>query len=150
MIARIKLPPGGFVLIGDGRKALVLVNRGDERCPDLRLAEILRAPSNPATHEQGTDQPGRAIVGSSRRSCLEQTDRHQIAKDRFSDEVAADIAKGHRKHPFPALVLVAPPHTLAELRHALTDDVRRVVRAEIDKDLTKLPLDEIEKRIIGR
>ena len=93
MIARIKLPPGGFVLIGDGRKALVLVNRGDERYPDLRLAEILRAPSNPATHEQGTDQPGRAIVGSSRRSSLEQTDWHQIAEDRFADEVAADLAR---------------------------------------------------------
>ena len=78
---------------------------------------------------------------------MEQTDWHRIAEDRFADEVAAELAVAHRAKPFSALILIAPPRTLAELRRSLPDELRGLVIAEIDKDSTKLPLDEIEKRL---
>ena len=48
-----------------------------------------------------------------------------------------------------ALVVAAPPRTLAELRHALPADVRKQNSAEIDKDLTKCPIAEIEKHLVA-
>jgi protein required for attachment to host cells len=48
-----------------------------------------------------------------------------------------------------AIVIVAPPRTLAELRHVMHADVRHRVIAEIDKDLTKQPVWEIEKHLAG-
>ena len=46
-----------------------------------------------------------------------------------------------------ALVVVAPPKTLAELRKAFHSDVKNRIVAEIDKDLTKQPVYEIEKHL---
>jgi protein required for attachment to host cells len=48
-----------------------------------------------------------------------------------------------------ALVVVAPPRTLADLRHAFHADVKDRIIAEINKDLTKHPLHEIEKHVLG-
>ena len=44
-----------------------------------------------------------------------------------------------------ALVVVAPPRMLAELRQAFHADVKERIVAEIDKDLTNFPVSEIEK-----
>jgi protein required for attachment to host cells len=46
-----------------------------------------------------------------------------------------------------ALIIAAPPRTLADLRHAFHDDVKDRIIAEIDKDFTKQPLNEIEKHL---
>lgn len=46
-----------------------------------------------------------------------------------------------------ALVVVAPPRTLADLRAAFHPDVRGRIIAEIGKDLTKYPIYEIEKHL---
>jgi protein required for attachment to host cells len=48
-----------------------------------------------------------------------------------------------------ALVVVAPPRTLADLRVAFHSDVKGRIIAEIDKDLTKHPVHEIEKHLVG-
>ena len=47
-----------------------------------------------------------------------------------------------------ALIVVAPPKTLAELRNAFHPDVKAYIGAEINKDLTRHPLGEIEKHLI--
>jgi protein required for attachment to host cells len=44
---------------------------------------------------------------------------------------------------------VAPPRTLAELRLAFHPDVKACIVAEVNKDLTKHPVDEIEKHLTG-
>ena|GEM_PF-3960932 len=39
-----------------------------------------------------------------------------------------------------ALVVVAPPRTLAEPRHSFSDSLLRKIIAEVNKDLTKHPV----------
>jgi protein required for attachment to host cells len=48
-----------------------------------------------------------------------------------------------------ALVVAAPARALADLRRAFHADVKSRIIAEIDKDLTNLPVGEIEKHIVG-
>ena len=48
-----------------------------------------------------------------------------------------------------ALIVVAPPKTLAELRNALHSDVKACIIAEINKDLTKHSVGEIEKHLMA-
>ena len=138
----LKIPHDGYVLIGDGRKALVLRNEGHGLQPCLRVQQVFEAPPNPATHEQGTDRPPRVRTGD-RRSAIEQADWHEMAEQRFTGEVAA--ALGRTLDPDAALVIVAPPHTLAALRSALPEPLKRAVIAEIDKALTKHPVSEIQR-----
>lgn len=52
-----------------------------------------------------------------------------------------------RARKVPALVIVAPPKTLADLRSAFHVDVQARIIAEINKDLTKHPIWEIEKHL---
>jgi len=42
-----------------------------------------------------------------------------------------------RERKVEALVVIAPPRALADLRKAFHDDVKKKIIAEIDKDLTK-------------
>ena len=45
--------------------------------------------------------------------------------------------------------MVAPPRTRADLRRTFHADVKERIITEIDKDLTKHPVYEIEKHLVG-
>jgi protein required for attachment to host cells len=149
-MSKIGIPHDAFVFVGDGRKALFLRNEGDEKFPNLKTERVFHD-DNPPTREQGTDVPGRAFAGahSSRRSAMEQADWHEIEEHRFAREVAAALERVVRERKVKALVIAAPPRTLAELRQAFHADVKSRIIAEFDKDFTKQPLYEIEKHLTG-
>jgi protein required for attachment to host cells len=142
-----KVDQGAWVVVCDGAKALVLENVGDAKFINLKTREVFDQPA-PKTHEIGTDAPGRSIssVGSGR-SAMEQTDFHDQAEQRFLHELAghldAEVQAGKTKSVF----LIAPPRALGVLRHSYTHALRNALRAEIDKDLVKLPVGEIEKHL---
>ena len=136
---------GTWVVIADGRKVLFLHNQGEEDILDLRVLDW-RAQENPPTGEQGAERPGRAFqTGGSGRSAMGQTDWHQIAEDQFAEEVAGDINQAAAAKRFRHLIIVAPPKALAEIRSHLRPEARERLIAEINKDLTKHPIEKIEK-----
>jgi protein required for attachment to host cells len=147
---RFPIPQDAFVFVGDGRKALFLRNAGDEKFPNLKVERVF-INDNPPTHEQGSDRPGRAFkrAGTNLRSGVETTDWHDLEEHRFAQRVATAMEHLVRERKVKALVVVAPPRTLADLRHAFHTDVKRRIIAEIDKDLTKHPAHEIEKHLVG-
>lgn len=144
----MKIPHDAFVLVGDGRKALFLRNEGDEKFPNLKT-ERLFEDENPPTHEQGSERPGRVskALHSGQRSAVEPVDWHHIEEHRFAKRVAAAMEQVVRTRKAPALVVVAPPRTLADLRAAFHPDVQALVLAEVNKDLTKHSIGEIEKHL---
>ncbi|MDI9847436.1 host attachment family protein [Rhodoblastus sp. 17X3] len=149
-MSKLAIAHDAFVFVGDGRKALFLRNDGDEKFVNLVTERVFRD-ENPATHEQGSDRPGRAFrgVGSSSRSAMETTDWHELEERHFVQIVSAALEELVRKRDMRELVIVAPPRALASLRDALHADVKARIVAEIDKDFTKHPVWEIEKHIIG-
>ncbi len=46
MMSKIVLPHKAWVLVGDGRKAIVLRNEGDEIFPNLRTADVFKDAAN--------------------------------------------------------------------------------------------------------
>ena len=145
----LKIPHDAFVFVGDGRKALFLRNEGDEKYPNLKTENVFKD-VNPPSHEQGSDQPGRVSKAySSQRSAVEAADWHDIEEHRFARQVAAKMEQIAREKKVPALVIVAPPRTLSELRNAFHSDVQALIIAEINKDLTKHSVGEIERHLTG-
>ena len=138
------------MFVGDGQRALFLRNAGDSTLPNLTTERVL-TDANLPTHEQGTDRPGRVFkrAGTNLRSGVDATDWHELEKERFAKRVASALEHMVRREKVKAIIIVAPPRTLAELRNALHADVKSRVVAEIDKDLTKLPIGEIEKHLVG-
>jgi protein required for attachment to host cells len=141
------IPHNAFIFVGDGQKALVLRNDGDAQYLNLKTEEVF-TDRNPLTHDQGTDRPGRShsSVGSGRFSVI-QTDWHTLEEHRFAHEVAAALEKVVRERGVQSLFIIAPPRALADLRKAFTPDVKKRIVAEINKDLTKHPLDDIENHL---
>jgi len=139
------LKHGTWVLIADGEKALFLRNDLDEINPDLNVVRI-KEQENPSDAEQGVEPPGRMEdTGVQQRSAMQEADWHQLAKDRFADELADLLYKYAHKSAFSRLVVVAPPRVLGELRKTVHKEVASRIVAEVDKDLTNHPLDKVEK-----
>lgn len=141
----LMIPHNAYVLVCDGRKALFLRNEGDTKFPNLKTEQVYEN-DNPPTREQGTDKPGRsyASVGA-RRSAMEEADIHEIEEQRFAKSLAAKLEVLVREKNIVALVIAAPPRTLAELRKSLNGEVKKRLIAEVDKDLAHQPVNEIEK-----
>ena len=138
---------GDWVVVCDGKKALVLENVGDTKVLNLKTREVHEQP-DPKTSEQGTDKPGRSVNSiDSRRSAMEQTDWHNQEEERFLQRLASrldvEVNAGNAK----SVIIVAPPRALGVLRQAYSQNLRSVLRAEIDKDLVRMPVGEIEKRL---
>lgn len=134
-----------LVLVADGHKFLLLRNRGNFQAPEL-VVEASGEMDNPPTHEQGTDQPGRrAASRDGVRSAMETTDFHQLEEDRFASDIAGLLEGWTRTGDMEKLIVVAPPHMLAELRRHYSQAVIDCLVAEIDKDLTKHPVKEITR-----
>jgi protein required for attachment to host cells len=146
----MKIEHDAWVVVADGRKALIAQNTGTLFEPKLAIRKVLEADPNPPTHEQGTDRPGRSHDRTSPgRSAVEQTDWHARAETEFVRSVAEALNDLCEKKDVRSLVLVAAPRALADLRAALSPMVRERTVSEVDKDLTKHPLPEVEKILVG-
>jgi protein required for attachment to host cells len=146
---KIQIPHNAFIFVGDGRRALFLRNEGDAKFANLKTEQVFND-HNPATRDQGTERPGSTSGGGSgsRRSSVEQTDWHDLEEHKFARDVAAALEAVVRERKVTALVIVAPPRTLADLRQAFHADIKKIIIAELDKDLTKQPIYEIEKHLV--
>ncbi len=138
----MQIPHDSVVLVADGRKSLFFRNEGDGDFPNLAVAEK-EVHENPAHHEQASDLAGRAsgTLGSS----MEEVDFHQQEEDRFAADTAEMLKARALRNEYEALVVVAPPKTLGELRKHYHKEVERRLVAEVPKDLVTMPVAEIEK-----
>ena len=146
-MAKLKIHQGDWVVVCDGKKALVLENAGDEKFLNLKTRQVFNHPDQ-KTSELGTGAPGRSFssVGHGR-SAVEQTDWHTQEEERFLRTLAGHLDTEVKAGRAKSIVIVAPPRALGVLRPAYTHDLRRVLSTEIDKDLVYLPVHEIEKRL---
>lgn len=141
----IKIASEALVVVGDGEKALFLRNKGGPEEIRLEVEHIL-GHDNPATHEQGTDKPGRAFASAgTARSAMEETDWHQLGEDRFAVDIADTLYRLAHANKFEALVVVAPPKVLGNLRKAFHKEVVDRITGELPKNLTSHPIPDIEK-----
>jgi protein required for attachment to host cells len=144
----LKIDKGGWIVVCDGAKALVLENAGGRMQPSLRTRKVFDHP-DAKTRELGTDKPGRSFnsVGM-RRSAMEQVDWHKQEEDRFLKGLAEHLDKAVLAGEAKALIVVAPSRALGVLRSCFTEHVRQAIEAEVEKDLVKTPVREIEQQLL--
>lgn len=140
-----KRPVTWFVLT-DGSRARFVTRDAEE--PGYHIvAEYDSAAARVPTREIMSDRPGRVQEsGSSGHHAVDaRHDAHRERKDSFARDVADHLNKAAAAGAVDALVLYAPPRTLAVLRTALDGAARGKVKAEVDKDLTKAPLADLPR-----
>lgn len=148
----MQIAQGTWIVVADGQKFLLLRNIGDAEFLHLEVVAH-NATKTPPARDLGSDRPGRRHdaarpvrggVDAWGKSAMEQTDWHRVAEERFAATLADRLADWAAADRFTGLVLFADPRTLGALRDAMTERVKALVLAQIDKDLTNLPLDRIE------
>ncbi|WP_027527205.1 host attachment protein [Bradyrhizobium sp. Ec3.3] len=148
-MTKMRIDKGEWIVVCDGRKALILENIGDEMFPNLHTREVHEQP-NPSTSAQGTDAPGTlhtALGGA--RSSVEQTDWHDEAERAFLKSLAGRLDSAVASGETAALTMVASPRALGMIRADYSDAVRKALHGEVGKDLVKLPIYEIEKQLLA-
>ena len=146
-MANIGLVHDLWVLVCDGQKALLFQNVGDRIYPKLETRETF-AHSAPPTRDIGTDAPGRTFASADgRRSAMEQADFHALEEQRFLVNLAKHLDRYATEHGIRKLVIAAAPRALGTIREALSQNLKSIVRAELDKDYVAEPVYEIERRL---
>ncbi|HMM90673.1 host attachment protein [Bradyrhizobium sp.] len=146
-MTKMKIGTGDWIVVCDGRKALILENRGDDLFPNLRTREV-HEHSDRSTHEQGSDAPGRVHQSTGgARSAVEQTDWHDEAERLFLKTLADRLDTAVTTGETSALTMVASPRALGMIRTEYSAAVQKALHGEVAKDLVKLPVYEIEKQL---
>ena len=146
-MTKIAVPNGAWIVVADGKRALILHNTGDEKFANLQTVRVVEH-ENPPTRAQGSDRPGRyPDTSKGHRSAVETTDWHELGEERFLGYLAGLLKESVQKGECGKLILVAPPAALGVLRKALDSQVARNVLAEVPKDFTNRPVYEIERAL---
>src|SRR5262245_37430549 len=137
-----------WIIVADGSRARFLANDGPGKGLHAAIAQEFHHEA-PPTRELGTEKPGRTApsVGTNRSAIQPHVDWHQFEKDKFSQEMANLLNSAAEKNSFDNLIIVAPPRTLGTLRSALSIHTSERIRAEIAKDLTQVPLQDMPEHL---
>jgi len=143
----VKVPWESWVVVCDGAKALILQNAGDAELMNLQVRETLTQPNQP-DRELGTDKPGRSYAPDGLSgSAMEETSWQDQAEADFLKKVAVKLDELVHEKEASRIVLVAPPRALGTLRPNLSADAQATISAEVAKDYTNLPIDQIERHL---
>lgn len=139
-----------WVLIADGAQARVLENTGPGK--GLRQVEGLDwAIDALQAQDIVSDRPGRShsSVGSGRSAMEPKTDPVDHRETQFVKSVAATLDRQQQNGAFDRLVIAASPIALGDLRKAISPALKKLVVAELNKDLTNLPTAQLDQHLEG-
>ena len=141
------LPTDTIVLLVDGARMLLLRNIGDAIAPEFEVVEHRECEGLP-DRELASDAPGRAFASRGvRRSSYDDAELHRQEEERFIVAAAAALDEQLQREHHGAIV-VAPPAALGLLRRHYGPHTRKRLTAEVDKDLTQLPVADIVHRLL--
>jgi protein required for attachment to host cells len=137
-----------WILVADGGRARILETTGKRQEVHAVVGSESRL-DNPPSRELGRDAPGRVYesVGSTRHAVEPRRDPHKALEALFASQLATMLADYSARESFDRLIVVAPATMLGNLRKMIQPQVREKIIAEIDKDLTRVPNNEIASHV---
>lgn len=129
-----------WALEADARHARILERHGGAAWAER--PDTMSAPDNPASHEHGTERPGRVHEshGSARHAIELRQDPHRAAEASFARHLANELEKAAATGRYDSLLLVAPPVFLGDLRKVLGAATLQRLRGSLDKDIAQASL----------
>ncbi len=145
----MRIPHNSLIAVADGRKLLFLRNEGSAVEPVLHKVAVERK-QNPADRDQKSDRAGHASASfGPGGNSMEEVDFHQLEEDRFAADAAELLKRRAIDSDHESLIVVAPPRTLGEMRKHYRKEVSERLSAELAKDLTNHPVDQIARILLA-
>jgi protein required for attachment to host cells len=144
------IPHNALVAVIDGTCMLFLRNIGHDRRIELET-ETHNHRADRKDKEIKSDAPGTmAQSAGNARPAMQETDFHQQGEDLYAAEAADQLRMRALAGDFDALVIIAPPKMLGELRKQLHPEVERRIVMELAKEMTNRPIPDIAAMLMGR
>lgn len=131
-----------LIVVADGERAKFLTK---DKMDIVPVQATTHRPDELPTHKDlGSGKPGTGghNAGSSFHAMTPHTDYHRAEKDAFAHEISQKV--NEMQDAYEEIILIAPPLVLGELRKHITKNSHEKIVLEINKDLTKLPLHELQ------
>lgn len=138
-----------WVLVANGHTGRVYESAKRNEGLKEALPYELHIPNPPTAMKHDDERPGRVHESAnvSRHAIEPRSDAEKLSKAEFARHVASLLAEEARKGSYDELIVVAAPEFLGDLRDELSDEVRRKISGEVDKDLTHMPAKELRDRV---
>jgi protein required for attachment to host cells len=137
-----------WVIVADASRARIFEKSGTSK--EIHERETFSHPES-RLHERDltSDLPGRAFdsEGAGRHAMGAKHDPKQNETLEFARQLAEHIEKARSEKRFGHLNIIAAPAMLGDLRDALSDETRKLVTTEIDKDLTQHSIEDIQQHL---
>ncbi|MFW5730757.1 MAG: host attachment protein [Desulfonatronovibrionaceae bacterium] len=137
---------------------ILAADSGRARIFTTSRKDVLERETHSVVHPEGRqagkdiiqDRPGRSInpsKGKSRVTFEPSSDprKHEVRK--FAADVAEIINQGALDNKYQGLYILAPPEFLGMLRNELEPAAEKRIRAEMDKNVTRLKKEEIREHL---
>jgi protein required for attachment to host cells len=140
-----------WILVADGDQAKLFEHDGPGK--GLHAIDGLQfEQEHLKASEIMADRPGRAGAGmpAGSRSAMEyHSDPVDVRERRFLEGVADLLNAKCLEGAYDRLVIAAAPAALGELRPALSAEVKKIMLAELPKDLTHIPTAKLAEHFDG-
>jgi protein required for attachment to host cells len=140
--------PTLWVLVADAARARLFQVEQPQQVLSAALGQELIG-SNLRSREIASDRPGRTFDsgGEGRHAKEPPTDPARHAQEEFARDVVRLLDEKRESRAFERLIVVAPPQFLGDLRAAMSQQLQASVAAEVAKDLSKLPLHDLQDHL---
>ncbi|WJW76629.1 host attachment protein [Thiohalobacter sp. IOR34] len=137
-----------MVLVAEGSRAKLYLAEA-KAAPLREIADFVNPEGRLHEGDLVSDDPGRDGGGGGFGPHVldEEVPATEEVQIVFARQLAERLEEERLKDSFDELVLVAAPHFLGLLRNKLTPELAQRVVEEIDKDLVRMPADELRAEI---
>lgn len=144
---KIKTAKVWYVIADGGRARFV---ERDEKGAFRTLSSFVSTELHDRSGDLGRDRPSRVreSASPSRHAIEPKHDLHTAAKEDFVRQVVAELEGAHGEGSFDELVLVAPARVLAQLKEELSKPLAKLLRDDVQKDLTKIPDHDLSDHLV--
>lgn len=134
----VSIPKHALIVVADGARAVLFRNIGSRAIKLESAGDLLDQAANDSGPMQGASRTP------------PETSRQEQAETGFARRIAGALfERVHKDEPgLKAIILIADPQTLGQIRPLLHQEVTSRIVMELPKDLIRSPIAAIEK-IIG-
>jgi protein required for attachment to host cells len=133
-----------WIVVADSSRARVFAAEGQEG-QLAEIADLVNPQGRSSDAELASYAPGEGRPGP--RTATQEDSVSEYSTDLFSKRVARFLEMARSGHRYDRLYVIAAPEFLGRLRQDLAPEVRELVAADLDKDISWFDARDIERYV---
>jgi len=136
-----------WILVADTTRARIFT-ADTPSSPLEEIEDLSHSKSRLHDREITSDLPGKIkSVGGGGHAYEQPTDPKKYEAEAFAHSIAQHLEDAHNEGRFEQLLIIAGPSFLGMLRSNLPEQIKKLVRFELDKEITSLSAAEIRQHL---